>query len=863
MYDWLTDALRGSSRVVTANRRLARILTVEFGKQQLASGRSAWRSPAVRSWQDWLVELLASAELSQQLPTRISAHQSRILWERCLRREVTDPLLNIAMLVRQARESWARLHEFRVPLAEWEKAAQGRDQKIFATVSRAYQSILDREHWVDEAGLGGLLADLAGDGRLRLPEAVTLAGFDRLVPQVTTLINSISEAGVRTAEAPRTTRTREVVLYHYENSDAELRAAGAWARSELQNSPEQNIAIVATHLEQDAVRYTRLIREGVAPGWQTSGSRHTNAVNVSYGRNLGTYPAIAVALLALRWLQSDLGARDISALLRSSATGCRDTGGRSRLELSLRQLPDRNWSPAMFLSEFEGREATRDARDWLARVGTLDAFRTELPARESPSKWVLLIDDVLKKINWPGDGSLNSVEFQLVNRWRELLNDLARLELVSSTMTYAEALGRLTTMAKETIFQAESEGSIVQLLGPLEAAGMHFDQLWITGLSAANWPASGRPSSLVSRDIQRSFGMPDADPDDTLDYARRVLERLLSSAGHVSCSYPQTSGDAEQSESALLTSVAECGDTSPEDPGWYATQLVAVANPAPVSPDPVPEVAGDESISGGAATINRQLTDPFSAFAFGRLGIRPVPRITSGLAANLRGTLIHDALHCLYAELPSRTDIDSWNESDLEKRISAALKRAFWRHERHADSVLKQLFLLEKRRVAHLLHGVVSLDRERDDFTVGEVEGLLEIEISGLQLRLRIDRIDRLDDGDLVILDYKTGTRRGLLDRDSKPRDMQLVVYALGVQEPVAGLGLFNVDSRSIEIDGVGRSFTPDLDWDDILAQWKNVVVLAANDLQQGDVRINAQQNTQSARALGLLSRIGELRRDG
>jgi len=863
MYDWLTDALRGSSQVVTANRRLARVLTVEFGKLQIANGRSAWRSPAVRSWQDWLVELLASAEPSQRLPTRINAHQSRILWERCLRREVMDPLLNIGMLVRQARESWARLHEFQVPLAEWENAAQGRDQKIFATASRNYQSLLDREHWVDEAGLGALLTDLASNGRLRLPEAVTVAGFDRLVPQVGTLIKSISEAGVRTAEAPGRSRAQEVALYHYENSDAELRAAGAWARSILQKSPQQNIAIVATHLEQDAARYTRLIREGVAPGWQTSGSGHTNAVNVSYGRNLSTYPAIAVALLALRWLQSDLGARDISTLLRSSATGCRDTGGRSRLELSLRQLPDRNWSPAMISSEFEGREATRDARDWLARVGTLDAFRTELPVRESPSKWVLLIDDVLKKINWPGDGSLNSVEFQLVNRWRELLNDLARLELVSTTMTFAEALGRLAAMAKETVFQAESEGSIVQLLGPLEAAGMQFDQLWITGLSAANWPASGRPSSLVSRNIQRSFGMPDADPDDTLDYARRVLERLLSSAGHVSGSYPQTSGDAEQSASALLTGIAEGGDTSPEDPGWYATQLVAVANPVPVSPDPVPEVDSDESISGGAATINRQLTDPFSAFAVGRLGIRPVPGIMSGLAANLRGTLIHDALHYLYSDLPSRTDIDSWNESVLEKRISAALKKSFWRHERNADSVLKQLLLLEEGRVAQLLDGVVSLDRKRDEFAVAAVESLLEIEISGLRLRLRMDRIDRLDDGGLVIFDYKTGTRRRLLDRHGDPRDMQLVVYALGVQEPVAGLGLFNVDSRSIDIDGTGRSFTPDLNWDDILAQWKSAVVLTANDLQHGDVRINAQQNKQSARPLSLLSRIGELRRDG
>jgi len=862
MYDWLTFALRGSSQVVTANRRLARVLASEYGKQQLINGCAAWRSPAVRSWQDWLAELLASAELSQPLPTRINTHQSRILWERCLRREAADPLLNIALLVRQARESWARLHEFRVPLAEWEKAAQGKDQKIFANTCRAYQSILEREGWVDEAGLAELVTTLVGNGSLRLPEEVTFAGFDRLVPQVSALIESLEKAGTSATEAPGALRAQEVLIHAYENSDAELRAAGLWARKQLQELPNQAVVIVATHLEQDAERYARLIREGLAPGWQTAGPGHKAAINVSYGRSLSAYPAISVALLALRWLRSDLGSRDVSSLLRSSATGSRDSGGRSRLELSLRQLPDRSWSPAMLWSEFEGRADTDDARDWLARVKLLDGLRTDLPQRESPSKWALLIDETLKKINWPGDGSLNSIEFQLVNRWRELLNDLARLELVSATMTFAEALGRLATMASETIFQPESEGSIVQLLGPLEAAGMHFDRLWITGLSATNWPPQGRPSSLVSRTIQRSYNMPDAEPEDTLDYACRVLQRLVSSADHVFCSYPLTEGDAEQTESNLLADIAIFGDTGPRDPGWLASQQIAAADSVPVSSDPVPEVTHDENISGGAGTIDRQFGEPFSAFAFGRLGIRPVPGFTSGLAANLRGMLIHDALHQLYSDLPSKKIICSWNDAVMGQRIAAALKKVFWRHERNADAVLLQLFQLEQRRVSQLLHGVVSLDRDRGQFTVEEVEGMLEVEISGLRLRLRIDRIDRAEDGDLLILDYKTGTRRRFIAAGGEPRDMQLVVYAMGVKEPVGGLGLFNIDSRSIDIDGAGRSFTPALDWDETLARWKKEVVVAAAELQRGDVRINARQNTQSARPLSLLSRIGELRRD-
>ena len=862
MYDWLTDALRGNSRVVTANRRLSRELAAAYSKLQVRDGRAAWRSPRISAWSDWLREQVAAAEISEPVPTQINAHQSRVLWERCLRREISDPLLNLGMLVRQSRESWIRLHEFEVALSDCETAAQGKDQKIFSAAARSYQSILDREDWIDEAGTAGLLANLITGNRAVVPESLLIAGFDRLVPQTERLLVALRDAGCKIEIAPQPESRTPADLRSFENPDAEMRAAGAWARECLLKSPDANVAMVATHLEKNAERYARLVREGFSPGWQTSGSHYKAAVNVSYGRQLTAYPVIAVALLALRWLYEDLGTRDVSVLLRSPAIGESEVGGRSRLEMLLRKAPDRNWSLAMILDELRGRDKTDDAADWLARFDALNELRSDLPVRETPSQWAILIDATLGKLNWPGDAALNSDEFQLLNRWKELLNDLARLELVTPSMTLAEALRRLQLMAAETVFQPESDGAIVQLLGPLEAAGMEFDQLWITGLSAANWPPAGRPSLLVSREIQRNHKMPDAVPDDTLEYADRVLQRLLTSAEVCTISYPLADGDTEQDITGLLAGTSAAGKDPIEDPGWYAEKLVNSNSTESVAPDIVPPVMEDESVSGGAATIQRQMVEPFSAFAFGRLGIRSLPGIVSGLAASLRGTLIHDALHELYIELPAQTDLLAWTESEQQKRISAATGRAFWRHEQNADPMLQQLFALEKTRVSTLLHAVVVLDRAREPFRIGNAEGALDVVVSGVRLSLRIDRLDQMSDGSLVILDYKTGARKRFLDRNGDPNDMQLVVYASAVKEPVAGLGLVNIDSRGVDIDAAGRDFTPKMSWDSELGRWKLQVDGAAAELQRGDARLDALQSNDAARPLGLLSRIGELRRE-
>ena len=118
MYDWLDIALRDSSQVITASRRLARVLRKEYATQRVLAGDTVWPTPVIRAWTDWMADLISTHGDQNSLPTVISAHQSRILWERCLRREISDPLLNIGMLARQSRDAWSRLQEWRVTVAE-------------------------------------------------------------------------------------------------------------------------------------------------------------------------------------------------------------------------------------------------------------------------------------------------------------------------------------------------------------------------------------------------------------------------------------------------------------------------------------------------------------------------------------------------------------------------------------------------------------------------------------------------------------------------------------------------------------------------------------------------------------------------
>ena len=286
MYAWLPDALSDDSEIVTANRRLARVLKACHGESRIAAGDKSWRTPPIAGWSDWLTRLLDSAVLDTSLPTRLSAQQCQVLWEQCIRSELRSPPANVNGLVRLAMDTWTRIHDWNVPFEECRKSAFGPDQRMFAGAAARYGAILANNNWIDDARRPGLLADLAGRQQLQLPRRLFLAGFDRIVPQAERLIGILTEQGVEVTRQPAEHLPADLSLAGFENSDAELRAAGAWAREQLEARRGASVAIVAGNLDDDAERTRRLVLEGLMPGWQFGDARQTAVLNVSYGRRL-------------------------------------------------------------------------------------------------------------------------------------------------------------------------------------------------------------------------------------------------------------------------------------------------------------------------------------------------------------------------------------------------------------------------------------------------------------------------------------------------------------------------------------------------------------------------------------------------
>ncbi len=170
--------------------------------------------------------------------------------------------------------------------------------------------------------------------------------------------------------------------------------------------------------------------------------------------------------------------------------------------------------------------------------------------------------------------------------------------------------------------------------------------------------------------------------------------------------------------------------------------------------------------------------------------------------------------------------------------------------------------MLERDRLRDLLLTFIEVELERPAFQVDKVEFEIEYQHAGARLRLRVDRIDRLSDGELLVADYKTGQPKNFLNRNGEPHDLQLVVYACALDESIGGLVLVNIDSRSIIYSGAGADVPWDRkradQWPERLAAWQEKVANAMRQIARGDARINLSLPGDKTRPLSILSRFEE-----
>jgi len=854
------EAVEQGGLLLTSQARLARALREVYDARQLAAGRRAWPAAGIGTLQEWYERAWAAG--GERIC--LTPAQEAVLWEQSIVAVAGEPAwLDLPATAATAATGWRLMQEWMLPQGgpEWH---DGEDCAAFQQWAREFARRCEAGGWISSAEVPLKWVEGLATGRFPAPQKVWLAGFDRLNPQQQMLCRALERAGTQVRTWDSGGELAPVSVAMCRDPEQELRAAAEWARGEVEQG-SGTVAVIVPDLGVRRAAVERTFDAEFHPGrppWSEAG----RAFHLSLGAPLSEVPLVSAALRCGRIL-SEPEPVEISSVLdwiRSPFLGGGDSESEARagLERRLREQRRARWG----WSEVERAAAGAGCVVLAAILGRALRARRQWPPRQSCAGWVANLQEVWAAAGWPGEGEMasGSHAFQARVAFERLLDSFAQLDPVIEPLTAVAALARLQRMAADRIFQPEAAPAPVQVMGWLEAAGQNFAAVRVCGMHDGAVPGGARPHPFLPLRLQRAHQLPHAAAVDEAEFAARVWQRVRGSSARVTASYAGAdAAGGPQLPSPLLAGwpTAEC---QLRPAGAPNAVMMTVADG--VAPECLPSER-----QGGSALLRDQAQCAFRAFARHRLRASAFANVGPGLDAAIRGTLAHALLRGLWAWLESSERLRDMAEEELRREVTEQASELV-RGERRLDGQAG-LAAVERDRLTALGLAWLKVEGERQPFRILALEEQRQSRFAGLDLRLKPDRVDALEAGGRVLVDYKTGEAERSYWEGGRPLDPQLPLYLVTDPraEEVGGLVFGRV--RAGQMGWAGRERSEHLlrqhgkpatfkeGWAAQVQQWRTVLERLAEEYVRGEAAVDPLPKVCERCDLAMLCRIRE--RDG
>ena len=766
---WLLEG----GRVVAASDRAARAVLAAYHRGRRAEGLTAWVAPAVQAWgrfveDEWLRRCIGERQDGRLV---LNPLQEEALWVRVIARSghgaalLDGPLRRLAGL---AMEAHALLCGYAPRFLEsGARRTWQQDAGAFSDWLREMDAACAAHEVVSAARVAVELRELLkADTEERAP--LLLVGFDRVTPVQREVLDAWGEWSVAESAAA----AEDVAYFAAQDAKAELAACAAWCKRELEENAGARLLVVTQDVKLRRGEIERaFLREGVE-------------FEFSLGVPLGSVALVRSALLMLRWLDGELEEREMDWLFSSLWVGSAEE--RAGLQRAHREVRRKNrerteWALTTWMRERGVPES------WMKRMEAARELLRASAKRMAPVEWCALTPRLLEAMGWPGaqSGSQTtaSADYQAVRRWEQALDACGSLGFDGRRLEWREFLKELSNAAETTLFAAESEEAPVLIAGPAESAGLAADAIWFAGVDEDAWPQRGALHPLIPADVQKTAGMPHATAQLDAELAATITDRLLGSAAKARFSYARQKDGVEARTSRLVTQLTGEARAVPAErvAAELRTEIVRDAGCIPL------RVITQGDVHGGSAVLTAQSVCPFQAFATARLDARRWDAAEAGLTALMRGNLLHEVMHAIWGGAGTggiRTSDELMRIADQAKELEAFVAEHVRRVMREKvpagvrERMPERYLELEAMRLTQLVHEWMEYEAARLPFSVKNTEVDSQVAIEGLTLRLRLDRVDELQDGSLLVIDYKTGDVSPKQWEMPRAEDVQLPLYA-------------------------------------------------------------------------------------
>jgi ATP-dependent helicase/nuclease subunit B len=682
-------------------------------------------------------------------PTLLNEAQCQHLWRQIIQSHThitySEGLLKAVMSAWERCQHW-QIHDDN-PTFNYTNQTQ-----LFQQWWQLFAAQLKQQNFITEYQL---IPYLLNANSLLFSQDVIWACFDDFTPQQLQLQEHLHKKGFAQYQYDLEEKLTTTEVLAAQDNKEEYQQLMAWLALKVHEG-NQRIGVVVPNLEQES----RVLQRIVAHHFKS------NLYNISLGQSLSTYSLVAHALCWLNLDDAYISAHQANLLLQSPYLG----GSKEEFMARSEYLQESTLleKPILALTTFI--EKLQPHTPILAQLlNNISPY----PPIATVQGWILLFQERLNNLGFPGEYGLNSENYQCFNRFIILFDELRQLALLNSSLTKSDALSTLRFLTENTIFQAQKNNATIQISGLLEASGCEFDSLWVMSLTDQCLPKKVQLSAFIPPQLQRELYMPHSLPARELQFAQHMIQRLQRSASSVVFSYAQLQGDNPNLPCSLISKLPQFARL-PLDP-----KQVLHLDLLSIEEDFTIPLRSAELVSGGTAILTNQAKCPFKAFAEHRLRARALLETADGLDNKERGQIIHKVMELLWQMLKDQQKLLHLAPDILEQHIDKAIDSALAPLKQQLPDLFSDFIRdVEHTRLKRLVYTCLDWEKQRPAFTVSALEQSYSINLAGLDLQVRVDRLDQVADKKWVI-DYKSSLPLSKPWNEDRPKESQLLLYAL------------------------------------------------------------------------------------
>lgn len=873
LFEWLNPA----DLLLTGNKRLIPFLHKAYAHYQQTQKKTVWCTPQFFTFTRWLETLWTKQFIEQKgFSLRLLNKQQELLVWNTIIKQSADSFIDSTITAKNAQQAWQLLLQAQLDY-QTPHFKQNTETKTWQHWAEHFVNLCQDRAYVDLSTAVNHLMVLFSKKILKPPVRIFLLGFNEINPQYKKLLKVLEEQHCQLHYySPVCTVTQQRRLCLTDN-ETEQHHMARWAYQSWQ-SGKKHIACVVPNL---IGQHTPLLNTFTEVFSELSDHVLNPApFNIAAGTPLLEFSLIQTATLILS-LETIITFQQSNQLLRSPylAGFQQEQGLRAQLDIILRNTTENRLSLAQ-LHTLSEQHACPLLGHLIAKLsGLIKKYNDDFLAK--PSFWSNYFAKKLEAMGWPGERLLTSSEFQLLERWSELLTEFASLDFIFGDLSQAQALQQFYELVSDVLFQSKTlHEPPIQVIGLLDSAGMYFDDLWVMGLDDKTWPAPAKPNPFIPYALQRYHQIPYASSEREYYFASLLTKNLIHCAENIIFSYPSQHLDQVLRPSDLIQHLPEIQLTDLMLPSYQTlSNKIMLTQQWEFYRDESAALPTDEHLSAGTQLLQSQAACPFQAYARWRLKAQFLPFPQAGLNARERGILLHQILERFWNEINDQITLLELSPPALDQFITSSIDHCLHLLGKKYPMVFKTQFVaIERRRLQALLKNLMDLEKQRPVFLQTQHETKKQITLGPLSFSLRIDRIDKLDTTQAMIIDYKTGKPRHIDWLEERCDYPQLPLYCLSYPETVRSFAILHLRSNKIMLQGLSAEETPLkqliplkklknalnlYQWSDLLQHWQTSLEKLALEFQQGFAEVNPKHGASTCRHchLQLLCRINSSQR--